>query len=732
VADILDRLKAALADRYRIERELGSGGMATVYLAQDLKHDRKVALKVMRPELSAILGGERFMREIRIAAKLNHPHILALYDSGAADGFLYFVMPHVAGESLRAKVEREKQLSIDEAVSLTRQVASALDYAHQQGVIHRDIKPENILLHRGEAVVADFGIALAVTAAGGERLTETGLSLGTPAYMSPEQAGGDREIDGRSDIYSLACVLYEMLAGEPPFTGASPQAILARHVTDPVPPITTVRATVTKPIAAALTKALHKVPADRFESASAFAEVLFAADVEVDTETKSIVVLPFDSLSPDRDNEYFADGLTDELIAQLSKIQALRVISRTSAMLFKDAQQSIPAIARELGVRYALEGTVRRAGNSVRITAQLIDAATDVHLWAERYSGSLEDIFDLQDDLSRRIVGALQVTLSPQEARLTVVRPVDPQAYDAYLRGRYHLEQATADGRRRALEYFNQAIELDPEYARAHAGLAETHAYSMMLAGAVSDELKTQAHEAVQKALALDPGDGVVHAVFAVIKSATAYDWSGAEAEMQRAVELSPNDTTALHWYAHLLMAVDRLDESMALSRRILEIDPLSPMMNTHLAAEHYCRRDYARAIDQAKKTAEMDPGYASVRGVLGMVYERMGRYAESVAAYAEGMALRGETPEAIAAFRNRFETEGMPGIWRWRAATRPPKDRAVAYAYLGDNGAALEWLTRAFQEQPLTLMSLKTDPAFDSLRADPRFQNILAQMNLA
>ncbi len=732
MADLSERLKAALADRYQVERELGSGGMATVYLARDLKHDRKVAVKVLRPELAAVLGAERFLQEIKVTANLQHPHILPLHDSGEADSFLYYVMPYVEGQSLREKLTRDKQLPIEEAIQITKAVAGALGYAHRHGVIHRDVKPDNILLQEGMALVADFGIARAVTFAGGERLTETGISLGTPAYMSPEQVGGERELDGRSDIYSLACVLYEMLAGEPPFTGASPQAVLARHMADPVPPITTVRATVTTPIAAALAKALHKVPADRFESASAFAEALLATEVGLDAETKSIVVLPFDSLSPDPDNVYFADGLTDELIAQLSKIQALRVISRTSAMLFKGAQQSIPAIARQLGVRYALEGTVRRAGTSVRITAQLIDAATDVHLWAERYSGSLEDIFDLQDDLSRRIVEALEVTLSPREARLTVARSVDPQAYDAYLRGRYHLEQATADGRRRALEYFNQAIELDPEYARAYAALAETHVYSMMLAGAVSDEAETQAHEAAQKALELDPDDGVVHAISAVLKSATAFDWSGAEAEMRRAIELSPNDTTVLHWYAHLLMGLDRLDESMVLARRILEIDPLSPMMNAHLAVEHYCRRDYARAIEQAKKTAQMDPGHASVRGVLGMIYERMGRHADSVAAYAEGMALRGESAEAVAAFRNRYETEGMPGIWRWRAATRPPKDRAVAYACLRDNDAALEWLTRAFEEQPLTLMGLKTESAFDGIRSDPRFQRILEQMNLA
>jgi serine/threonine protein kinase len=435
MADQLEHLQAALSDRYAIERELGSGGMAMVYLSRDRKHERQVALKVMRPELSAILGGERFLREIRIAAKLNHPHILALHDSGEADGFLYYVMPYVEGESLRSKIDREKQLSIDEAVTLTRQVASALDYAHQQGVIHRDIKPENILLHRGEAVVADFGIALAITAAGGDRLTETGLSLGTPAYMSPEQATGAGELDARADVYSLGAVLYEMVTGEPPQTGATVQAVIARLLSERPAKPRVLRDSVPEAMDRAIMKALAKVPADRFPSAAEFATALTAEVAETEDEVKSIVVLPFENLSPDPDNEYFVDGLTEEIITDLSQVSRLHVVSRTSTMMFKGARKSIQAIAQEVGVRYALEGTVRKAGNSLRITAQLIDTSCDAHVWAGKFSGSLDDVFDIQERVSREIVHALKVRLTPDEERRMVQRPIDNvDAYYSYLR----------------------------------------------------------------------------------------------------------------------------------------------------------------------------------------------------------------------------------------------------------------------------------------------------------
>ena len=323
---VLERLSAALADRYAIQEELGAGGMATVYVAEDLKHHRKVALKVLRPELSASLGADRFLREIKIAAGLTHPHILPLHDSGEADGFLYYVMPYLEGESLRDLMTRERQLPVDQAVQIAQEVADALASAHKRDVVHRDIKPENILLQEGHAVVADFGIARAISAAAGEQVTETGLAVGTPTYMSPEQASAD-ELDARSDIYALGCVLYEMLAGVPPFTASTSQAVMARHAIDPVPSLSTVRATVPRLVEAAITKALAKVPADRFATAGEFAEALTHEDAAGSREpaAASIAVLPFTNMSADPENEFFAEGITEDIINALTKIPELRV-----------------------------------------------------------------------------------------------------------------------------------------------------------------------------------------------------------------------------------------------------------------------------------------------------------------------------------------------------------------------------------------------------------------------
>jgi serine/threonine-protein kinase len=455
----LEQLKRAVADRYRVDDEIGRGGMATVYRAHDLKHDRSVALKVLRPELAASLGTERFLREITLTARLDHPHILALLDSGEAGGLLYYVMPFVEGESLRARLEREKQLPLDDTLRIAREVADALSYAHQHGIVHRDIKPENILLARGHARVADFGIARAVRAAGGQTLTETGLAIGTPAYMSPEQAGGEREIDARTDVYSLGAVVYEMLAGQPPYTGATAGAIMARKAMEPVPSLKVVRETVPQAVEQAVTRALARAPADRFGSAQQFAEALVRAPEAAPgpaarsggrvwlglgllaTATagmllvtdagglrtrltggapgpriESLAVLPLENHSPDPQQDYLAAGMHEALILDLGRLSGLkRVTARGSVMRYENTRKSMQEIGAELGVEAVITGTVQRSGNRVRITAHLIRAANDEPLWSDDYEREFRDVLALQRDVVTAIAREVRLQLSASD-----------------------------------------------------------------------------------------------------------------------------------------------------------------------------------------------------------------------------------------------------------------------------------------------------------------------------
>ncbi|MGH7535383.1 MAG: protein kinase domain-containing protein, partial [Gemmatimonadales bacterium] len=442
--DLQDRLKTALADRYRIERELGHGGMATVYLAQDLKHRRPVAVKILHPHLAVNIGLDRFQREVEIAARLNHPHILSLIDSGESEGLLYYVMPYVQGESLRARLKRERRLPLQDALGIASDIAGALGYAHAQGVVHRDIKPENVMLHEGEAMVADFGIAKALSARDGETLTQTGSTLGTPAYMSPEQASGEHELDGRSDIYSLGCLLHEMLAGEPPYTGPNAQAIIVKRFTEPVPPVRTLRPEVSEEVERALLRAMARAPVERFATASQFAAALSGHSgaytspgsgptlvTAQHSAVKSIAVLPFADMSPQKDQDYFCEGISEEIINALTKIDALRVASRSSAFAFKGKSQDIRRVGEQLSVSTVLEGSVRKAGPRIRITAQLINVTDGYHLWSERYDRDLEDVFAVQDEIAENIVKALRLVLSEEEKRaIEKPRAENVEAYE--------------------------------------------------------------------------------------------------------------------------------------------------------------------------------------------------------------------------------------------------------------------------------------------------------------
>jgi serine/threonine-protein kinase len=454
MSDLRSRLGNGLTSRYSLDRELGQGGMAVVYLAHDLRHDREVALKVLRPEISAEIGAERFLREIKLAAGLTHPHILPVFDSGEADGLLFYVMPSMEGRSLRERMDRERQLPLADALRITREVASALDYAHRHNVVHRDIKPENILLHEDAAMVADFGIGKALSGEGAS-LTQTGLSLGTPAYMSPEQAAGELGADGRSDLYSLGCVLYEMLAGEPPFTGISAQAIIAKRFISPIPKIRTTR-DVPEAVDSAVTRALARTPVDRFASAAEFAAALRdiqrepaagAAAEPARANPRAIAVLPLSNMSADPENEYFADGMTEEIINALAKVPAMQVASRTSSFAFKGKEVDVRQIGEKLGVSSVLEGSVRKVGNRIRITAQLISVENGYHLWSESYDRQLEDVFAVQDEISRAIVDALKLRLADDAAQ--VVAPTkNLEAYTLYLKGRFFFVKLSEPGLR--------------------------------------------------------------------------------------------------------------------------------------------------------------------------------------------------------------------------------------------------------------------------------------------
>jgi len=735
--DQRDRLNAALAGRYAIERELGSGGMATVYLAHDVKHHREVALKVLRPELAAALGPDRFLREVEIAARLNHPHILALYDSGETNGFLFYVMPYVAGESLRHRLEREKQLPIEEALAITRHVAAALGHAHAQHVIHRDVKPENILLYEGEAMVADFGIALAVSAAAGERLTQTGLAVGTPAYMSPEQAVSERALDARSDVYSLGCVLYEMLAGEPPYTGATAQVLIAKRLVDPVPAVRRLRAAVPVGVEQALTKALAKVPADRWASALAFAEALATP---AGPRPPSVAVLPFLNLSADPENEYFADGITEDVIAHLSKIRALKVISRTSVMAFKQREQSLREIGARLEVATLLEGSVRRAGDRVRIVAQLIDAESDRHLWAETYDRRLTDVFAIQTDVALQIAAALKAELSPDEkSRLHQEPTSDLQAYQLYLQGRHCYLRYTAEGSRRGIEYFEQAVAKDPNYALAYAALAMVYTELAETGSLRPGEAYARARDASAKALALDLGLGEAHCMLAYITAVCDFNWVSAEQEFKRALELTPNSADTYDLYGRMCLALERNDEALAMERRAQELDPLAHRADVARALLRAGR--YDEALQAATHAVELDPHYARGHATLGWAYLKKGIVKQGVAELEIAVSL---SPGDTLWLAQLGQAYGMVGdVARARDVLHQLEELArqrfvspyhIAFVYtgLGEQDSAMDWLERAYEDRSGPVYSVKGSFLFTTLHGHPRFIALLRKMNLA
>jgi serine/threonine-protein kinase len=630
------RLAAALADRYRLERELGAGGMATVYLAEDLKHHRKVAVKVMRDDLARAVGAERFLSEIRTTATLQHPHILPLFDSGeitlptdptasTVPAVLFLVTPFIDGETLRARLDREGRLPVAEAIAIAREVADALDCAHRAGIIHRDIKPENILLSQGHAIVADFGIARPAAGGEGPRLTQTGQTIGTPAYLSPEQVT-DEPLDARSDLYSLGCVLYECVTGELPF-GGSAMAMLAQRVTRAPPSARARRSEVTPALDAALLAALATRAADRPASCGEWAASLGAAVAgEGATARRGIVVLPFANHSPDPENEYFSDGLTEELIGDLAAIKSLQVISRTSAMQLKGTTKDVRTIGRELGVRYVLEGSVRRAGTSLRITAQLIDAATDAQLWGAKYGGTIDDVFEVQERVSREIVSALGLTLTSEEDRRLAHRSIENvRAFELYLQARQAMQRYQLE---RGKALLDQAIALEGEVPALRA-LRAYGWFALVRMGEHRDEPLARV-EAMATELIADAPDAPFGYALRGFACYERGDLAGAVRAFTQALERDPNDADVLFQLGISLQAAFRNADGAAVSALLKERDPLSPYTELLAGANAWFVGRAADAIPHIERGLAIEPESVITHWALGYNYALAGRWAEA------------------------------------------------------------------------------------------------------
>jgi eukaryotic-like serine/threonine-protein kinase len=762
VLDQLDRLQHALAGRYAVEREVGHGGMAVVYLARDCRHDRVVALKVLQERFSEVLGSERFLREIRLAARLHHPHLLPLYDSGEAGGFLYYVTPYIEGGSLRDRLVAEGRVALVPALRLTRQAADALDYAHRQNVVHRDVKPENILLEEGHAVVADFGVARAVTAAADSALTQTGMLIGTPAYMSPEQAS-DEPLDARCDIYALGCVLFEMLSGRPPFTGSTPIAILAQRLTGPAPALAAVGAVVPPVVEQLVARALAQRPDDRFSSGAELARALADAEAAQSRPTPTppatavvprvaaLAVLPFVNMSADPENEFFSDGMTEELINALTRVEGLRVASRTSAFAFKGRDLDVREIGQRLNVTAVLEGSVRRAGNRLRVTAQLINAADGYHLWSDTYDRQLADVFEVQDELSRSIVGTLRPKLMggrPAASAGTISGPLvvpattSLEAYTAYLKGRFYWNMRTLDGYRKSIDCFEAALARDPDFALPYTGIADSWAMLGFdyFGGVPAAEGMPRAQSAARRALELDETLAEAHSPLGVTSMLYDRDWTEAERRFCRALELKPDYVPALLWYSLFLSVMSRHDESLALIRRAAEIEPLAMIVHQGVARSlHYAGRD-EEAVEHCLRLLEMDPGFVTAYETIARPLCVLGRVAEAEAYAREGVArsgrwslllgalghvcgLVGKTAEARAILAELDELSRIRFVPRYHFA--------VVYYGLRDRENTLGELARSMAERSGVILWTAVDPHLSWLWSDPGYQEITRPLAL-
>jgi len=781
---------------YRIDSLLGSGGMGEVYLGSDTRLRRPVALKFLTRELlQDAVALERFQREARAASALNHPNICVVHDVGDLNGRPFIAMEYLEGQSLRACLTSgrlPRRTALDYAVQTARGLAAA----HRKGVVHRDLKPENLwIAPQGTVKILDFGLAKVeepfstANAADDSLTTEPGRIMGTVGYMSPEQVRG-QSVDHRTDLFALGAILHEMIGGQRAFRGPSTvdtlSAILNQSpgkLADPA-------------LDKVVRRCLEKNPGHRFQSASELVTVLerlqstlpvHAGDEAAPGQTKDdgkrtrrwllrtgaaaaagislvsasgwlvrrwpslpwrltapritrVAVLPFTNFSSDAEQEYFADGMTDILIADLTQIAALRVVSRTSVMQFKGVKKPLPEIARQLGVDAVVTATVTKSGQRVRITAELVDGATDKSLWAKSYERDVTDILAMQAEVARAIAGEVQVRLTPEEAgRLASRRKIVPAALDAYLLGRYHWDRFTQESLLKSIDYYQEAIRLDPDYAAAYSGIAEAWSGLFMVGARSWDETIPKARQAVEKALSLDGSSAEAHHALGFIYYQE-WNWKGAEEETHKAIALSPGYSTCYVLECNLMRDRGRAEESIAAAKKGIEVDPLAMITNQILGSAYVDARQYDLAIAQFQKALELHPNDPTLLYHLGWAYVYQRAYDQGIEAIGNSLALEGADPQLspdlayIDALTGK-QDEARRILNRLLNLAREypvsPGLIALVYVALNDHTQALAWLEKAYRQHSPVLFWLKADPRFDSIRPDPRFQDLMRRVGL-
>ena len=740
----LDRLTLALADRYRVDRELGAGGMATVYLAHDLKHERDVAIKVLHPELAESVGRDRFLREIRLAAKLSHPHILPLYDSGDVEGLLFYVMPNVQGQSLRDVLDAQPQMSMHDAMRIATEVGGALDHAHRLGIVHRDIKPENIMLQDGHALVADFGIGKAISDTTSNTLTQAGMSVGTPAYLSPEQAVGE-DVDGRSDLYSLGCVLYEMIVGEPPFTGPTVQAVIAKRFVQTPLDVAALREGVPRRVSRAVSQALARAPIDRFETAALFVIALNEHDTVAPKSVapaKSLAILPFENLSADPDNAYFADGIADDILDALVQIDGLHVAARNSAFSFRGKHAALTEIGEKLNVATVLQGSVRKAGNRLRIAVQLVSVTDGYHLWSERFDRELTDVFAVQDEIAAAIAVKLQVTFVPPAEPVGKATNAQVEAFELVAKGR-----ALCAQRGRSLvaarECLERAIQLDPGNAEAHAVLGDTLVGLVRYSLLPLNEGRPLAKAALARALAIEPTQAEAMGALALVSLFFDHDVRAAFDWWEQALALQPRLSDVRAFYAINGLCCMAQDDVRALAElaRAVSDDPLSAQCAGTYSAMLAFAGHIEAALAEAKRAGELDPhsfvaAYARIIAFLNS-NDTLG----AITAVNDAMFTFGRQPQFLQylprAYLNLGDARRAEAAYaelqaRSEIDTIPRSALANAASALGHTDHAIRYALESVERCDALRPTWARLPfATDAIRAHPRYPELLRAMGL-